>query len=768
MVPNVNARGTSFKGVTAYLMHDKGNAVSSERVAWSATRNLHTNDIENAAKIMAYTDMNADSLKQSFGGSAAGAKREAGAVHHFSLSESPEHNPTQEQWENYVEQNIKVLGLEEHQYYMVAHNDQEHDHVHVVVNLIHPQNGKINSLHNDYKKMDRLAHEYELENGIVCEERNKKYQAWEQKKQAFTEKERRAEYGEKVTTAFQQSDNAKSFKAALEYEGLTLAQGNRRGFVLVDDRGEIYALNRLITFDGDLQRKEKNAAIKEKLQGIDKAALPMANQLQESRQFIDKEAIEIESQAKLSDAAEITAQEQIKAEAAAHLQAKQQKVAINNLSKKIFKEKSDELKAAAKIERENIKYNQVKEKSQLEQKLRNRDTQKEAQHRKHWQTIIESEKTRKTALEAKYNRSGISGLLIRGIRGKEIKEDISAINKNIENAENRLSEGVGGLTGGDKYQLGQLSKTHYQQRQEINKRLYNDIKQAKNDSQLEAERMLTNEKTPKQETTKDRAAQYIKLAQNPLQDLCGWMDETDRKRGINLLPTGQGNSARNDKTLLPVRAEGAGANEPATERKPQLTNKGLDMASNEYQVKFKLRQKTSMFGSLDYWESVANVDEAEKLAQRSQATGKSVRELMQEDEDSRKALLFKEQEQAPNVKSSLSNEFYKAYEIHQREEEAKIQAILENKNLEIEQERNQPVIEKSDIRDNFLSPEAIREQAKQGEHQTEHDLENLKENLRPEYKENLENYEAEQKTKAAETPDIEQEKQYLTNKPDLE
>ena len=72
-------------------MHDK-KAQTSERVAWTETRNLHTDNIENASKVMAYTDMNAESLKRSFGGSSTGAKREAGAVYHFSLSEDPKNS----------------------------------------------------------------------------------------------------------------------------------------------------------------------------------------------------------------------------------------------------------------------------------------------------------------------------------------------------------------------------------------------------------------------------------------------------------------------------------------------------------------------------------------------------------------------------------------------------------------------------------------------------------------------------------------------------
>jgi hypothetical protein len=43
--PNINRNGSSFRGAAAYHLHDKGEEgqarpVTSERVAWTATRNL--------------------------------------------------------------------------------------------------------------------------------------------------------------------------------------------------------------------------------------------------------------------------------------------------------------------------------------------------------------------------------------------------------------------------------------------------------------------------------------------------------------------------------------------------------------------------------------------------------------------------------------------------------------------------------------------------------------------------------------------------------
>ena len=107
MVPNINTRGHSFKGVTAYLLHDK-NAETSERLAWTQTYNLHTDDVEKASRFMAWTDMSRDHIKRQHEEytamiegrepehSNAGRPAEAGNAYHFSLAWSPNEAPTKE------------------------------------------------------------------------------------------------------------------------------------------------------------------------------------------------------------------------------------------------------------------------------------------------------------------------------------------------------------------------------------------------------------------------------------------------------------------------------------------------------------------------------------------------------------------------------------------------------------------------------------------------------------------------------------------------
>jgi hypothetical protein len=44
-----------------------------------------------------------------------------------------------------VEHLVDTLGFSEHQYIAVRHNDKDHEHLHVAINKIHPENFRIHS-----------------------------------------------------------------------------------------------------------------------------------------------------------------------------------------------------------------------------------------------------------------------------------------------------------------------------------------------------------------------------------------------------------------------------------------------------------------------------------------------------------------------------------------------------------------------------------------------------------------------------------------------
>ena len=220
-------------------MHDKKSLDTSERVRWFETGNMTTPDPEKAAKIMAFTDLSSDHLKEQSGGSKAGRKTEKGAVYHFSLSWHGDEKPDAKHQQEYALETLKRLNLQDHQYVLVAHNDTDHDHVHIVCNLTHPETGKRAELKYRKRKMQALALEYEKEHGIYCENRFKN--ECEREKARLTKQ---------VMRAYELSDNGKSFKAALEAEGLILAAGrNNSRIVFIDKTGKIQSVSRFLRTD---------------------------------------------------------------------------------------------------------------------------------------------------------------------------------------------------------------------------------------------------------------------------------------------------------------------------------------------------------------------------------------------------------------------------------------------------------------------------------------------------------------------------------------
>jgi len=164
MNPKVADRGTSFKGAGQYYLHDK-DADTTERVEFTHTENLITSDPDKAIKCMAWTAMHQKDLKRNAGLSLKGNHGCKKPVYSYSLAWHPEQDPTKDQMIEAAKSSLEFLGLQEHEALMVAHNDTEHPHVHVIVNLVHPGNGKTAKYRDDYKRFSRWAQAYQEERG---------------------------------------------------------------------------------------------------------------------------------------------------------------------------------------------------------------------------------------------------------------------------------------------------------------------------------------------------------------------------------------------------------------------------------------------------------------------------------------------------------------------------------------------------------------------------------------------------------------------------
>ena len=191
MVPNLAKRGTSFVGAAKYYLHDKrkegeNSRTTRDRIAWTQTRGVMTDDAYGAINIMRATAESQDDLKRQAGVKLTGNKSK-GCVLAYSLSWSPGENGKIDKAEmlRAVDTSLKALGAQDHQAVIVAHNDEPHPHVHVILNLVNQHNGK--NLPQSYtkKKLDKWAYEYRKERGeenTYCVDRTKKHEAIEGRK----------------------------------------------------------------------------------------------------------------------------------------------------------------------------------------------------------------------------------------------------------------------------------------------------------------------------------------------------------------------------------------------------------------------------------------------------------------------------------------------------------------------------------------------------------------------------------------------------------
>lgn len=173
MIVKFSKPGKSFKGVTLYLLHDPDHAVTAERVAWATTLNCAHDHIESAVHELYTTCLDAELLKAEAGVRAGGTPVEK-PVKHISLAWHPSERPDRVEMTRAAEAFLKHMGWQEHQAILIAHDDKQHRHVHIVLNAIHPETGLKLDDGFERRRAQAWALGYEQETGrIFCEQRLK-------------------------------------------------------------------------------------------------------------------------------------------------------------------------------------------------------------------------------------------------------------------------------------------------------------------------------------------------------------------------------------------------------------------------------------------------------------------------------------------------------------------------------------------------------------------------------------------------------------------
>jgi hypothetical protein len=86
-------------------------------------------------------------------------------VYHDQLCWRPGERPSRVQWEDAARKTVQDLGFGEHQFLVVAHDDREHFHVHVLINRIHPETYKAHYPGFSKRELDKSLREIEHQQG---------------------------------------------------------------------------------------------------------------------------------------------------------------------------------------------------------------------------------------------------------------------------------------------------------------------------------------------------------------------------------------------------------------------------------------------------------------------------------------------------------------------------------------------------------------------------------------------------------------------------
>ena len=210
---------------------------------------------------------------RSFEVSAAGSQCRK-PLYHVQFRTADGEHLTREQWMIAVNRLEQKLGLDGHDRAIVAHTLKGQQHVHVAWNRIDYETGLAVDLKHDGRKRVALARELEREFGLR-ELRDPGKGRLHEKEQAIATRLGKdpEEIKATIQRCYRDAANGQELQASLLEQGMVLAKGERREFLVVDGDGVYYGLGRVTG--------ERAKAVREKLQDIDRLALPSVAEAKE-------------------------------------------------------------------------------------------------------------------------------------------------------------------------------------------------------------------------------------------------------------------------------------------------------------------------------------------------------------------------------------------------------------------------------------------------------------------------------------------------------
>lgn len=87
--------------------------------------------------------------------------------YHLVIAFPPGETPTREQLEDIEDELVKAIGLQDHERLSAIHTDQDHLHIHVAINKVHPETLKVNTPYRDHPKLMAACKALEIKHGLT-------------------------------------------------------------------------------------------------------------------------------------------------------------------------------------------------------------------------------------------------------------------------------------------------------------------------------------------------------------------------------------------------------------------------------------------------------------------------------------------------------------------------------------------------------------------------------------------------------------------------
>lgn len=143
----------SFKDIGEYITAEK---VVDRATGEEVEKAIHVEPVNVLSKETAIAEMDAAALQN---------PRCQDPVYHCIASWPEGERPTPEQAMDAGKTIMEKLGYAEHQAVIAYHDNTENAHIHIAINRVHPETGKVHAPYNDYETLHRACREIELEQG---------------------------------------------------------------------------------------------------------------------------------------------------------------------------------------------------------------------------------------------------------------------------------------------------------------------------------------------------------------------------------------------------------------------------------------------------------------------------------------------------------------------------------------------------------------------------------------------------------------------------